>query len=146
MSDIEVMPVNLTDLRFIEILLLLNNRITHLPDMSPMVNLRTLRVSSNALTSISDMVNPPPVKGLYLQDNMLTTFPEFPDVEWIGLEGNPLDCNMSLCWIRMTKWMETYITMEDDPVCALPPAVAGQLLMEVYPVAMECYRGMYIKW
>ena len=140
------MPVNLTDLKFIEKLILSQNRLTHLPDISPMVNLVALVMTYNGVSSISDMANPPPVKTLYLQNNMLTTLPEFPNVKWLTLEGNPLECNVSLCWIRMTTWMGTNIDIRDDPMCASPPTEAGQLLMEVYPVAMECYLGMQKRW
>lgn len=141
-TDIEVLPASLTDLKFIKSIVLRGNRITHLPDISPIVNLVYLRLLYDKLSSISYMANPPPsLSKLWLDGNELTTLPEISGNIRLELEDNPLECNVSLCWIRLTSWMGSDIHVDDPAMCASPPALAGQLLMGIYPVTMECYLG-----
>ena len=55
--------------------------VTHLPDMSHLVSLKKLVINDNKLVAIPDLY--------YLS------------LKWLEWAGNLIDCNKSLCWIRM---------------------------------------------
>ena len=103
----------------------MNCNIRYLPDMSHLVALETLVIADNALTAIPDL--------FYLP---LT------DLYWAG---NPMECNESLCWVRMWNDVNPRV-LELDPsgslmTCASPVEVTGLHLADIHPVAMKCYEG-----
>ena len=99
--------------------------IRYLPDMSHLVSLKSLIVPGNSLVVIPDLFHLP-----------LTS---------IYLAGNPMECSMSICWLRM--WNDINPTfLELDPsgtqmTCASPAEVIGFHLADIHPVAMKCYTG-----
>ena len=86
------------------------------------------------------------LKQLDLSHNKLTTVPDLYHLHMtlFNLANNPLECNQSLCWIRMWPWMKHWIkpsVVTDKPICASPPFLNGMPLMEVRPIDIQCYKG-----
>ena len=96
--------------------------LTSLPDISFMADLETLLINNNQLNTIPD-----------LYDTSLTI---------LEMASNPLECNQSLCWIRMWwPWMRSGMLVWDKPKCASPSTVQGKELMDLRPTYLQCYKG-----
>ena len=107
---------------------IVQNRISHLPDLSHLVSLEDLNLNHNFLKSLPDLYELP-----------LT------DLRWAG---NPLVCNETLCWVRMWGFTKPALKMGDDPedVCEAPWHRKGLHLMDIHPIDMECYEGNLTHW
>ena len=120
-------------------------RLVEFPDFSSHApNLEKIYVYGNPLQEIpSDHL-----RGLlliryfYIADNMLTAVPDLYHIDFNELRvvGNPLECNQSLCWIRMWPWMKSPALM-DTPTCETPASLRGKPLMEIAPTDLQCYKG-----
>ena len=116
-----------------------------LPDFSSYApNLESVNVYRNPLKYmpsmyLNGMFN---IKEVDIKDNKLTTVPDLYHLNLtrLRLAGNPLECNQSLCWLRMWPWMKPSV-LKDKPICAAPPSLHGIPLMEVGPTDIQCYKG-----
>ena len=97
-------------------------------------NLESVGVYNNQLRRIPEvflkgMVN---LKEVRLYSNMLVTIPDLyhMNLTFLRIDGNPLDCNQSLCWIRMWPWMKIPV-LGNTPICETPSFVHGRPLMEI---------------
>ena len=140
-------PHNLTHLDKVTTFYVLSSKVKYVPDLSAMKSLRGYSIYRNTdLVYVSKLDSPPPsICFVSLKDNTaLASIPDFYDCRLtkLNLENTPLHCNVSLCWVRMWPWMKPELTM-DDAICASPPELQDQRLMETNPVLMYCYEG---KW
>ena len=87
------------------------------------------------------------LKELNIHDNGLATLPDLYHLPLnkLSLQGNPLICNQSVCWIRMWSWMKTPLTL-DTILCEAPESVQGKMLMETHPVASGCQNGKEMQY
>ena len=104
----------------------MGSHVTYLPNMSHLVSLKKLVINDNELVAIPDLYHLP--------------------LEWIEWAGNPMDCSKSLCWARMwddvkPKVLQVDVSSGSQLTCASPPEMAGLRLIDIHPVAMECYAG-----
>ena len=111
---------NVMSLENVEELHVSGNQFSSIPDISFMSKLTVLRMSSNDLTTCPDLYDLPLTK--------------------LDLATNPLTCNGSLCWIRMSHWMKPELQL-DAVTCATPEIYNGMRLMDIYPVELQCYKG-----
>ena len=82
------------------------------------------------------------LKKLVLKDNHLQTVPDLYDLPLtsISLTGNPLECNKSLCWLRMWDLTKPRpLTLLGT--CETPEELDGVQLQYVDPVALHCFEG-----
>ena len=129
----------------IEILNLKNNFLVDIPRHAivALSKLREFNICENQLTSVPDISFMTQLEVLDIGNNRLTTIPDLYDVSLaiLRIDDNPLECNHSLCWIRMWPWMKTPM-LEGDPKCASPIDIQGTALMELPPTYLGCYNGM----
>ena len=59
----------------------------------------------------------------------------------LTLRENPIECNFSLCWIRMSPWFNPPLSI-DDMICNSPHALGGIPLMDIHPLKLGCHDGM----
>ena len=134
-----LLPINLTDV---------NLGYAHLIEFPDFVsyapNLESIGVYNNPLREIPEvflkgMVN---LKEVRLYSNMLATIPDLyhMNLTFLRIDGNPFECNQSLCWIRMWPWMKIPV-LGNTPICETPGFVHGMPLMEIPPTDMRCYNG-----
>ena len=122
--EMNAIPVqNIYGLAEVKMLVLRNNALSIVPDISFMKDIEDLKLDHNRLASMPDLYELP-----------LTI---------LTLAENPLICDKALCWIRMWPWMKASAIPTDDPTCAGPAAMVGMKLMDVDPVVMECFRGQF---
>ena len=116
-----------------------------LPDFSSYApNLKSVNVYRNPMKYMPSMY----LKGMFnmkqldIKYNKLTTVPDLYHLNLtrLRLAGNPVECNQSLCWLRMWPWMKPSV-LKDKPICAAPPFLHGIPLMEVGPTDIQCYKG-----
>ena len=106
-------------------------------------NLLTLKLTKNKISVIGD------ISALwahvYLENNNMTTLPDLYDMrlETLMMEGNPLSCNQSLCWLRMWPWNKTLPTL-DDAYCTTPSDMSELKAVRVHPTQLQCFNGMAI--
>ena len=129
----------------VETLRLEENHIAYIPEghMAHLSKLIELRMGDNILTSLPVLSSMAQLETLQIENNQLITMPDLYTINFTGLKiaGNPLECNQSLCWIRMWPWMKTPM-LQDNPICASPLTMQGIALMDVPPTHMRCYNGM----
>ena len=79
---------------------------------------------------------------MYIEQNQLQTVPDLYDLPltFIYLGGNPLECNKSLCWIRMWDLTKPRPLLHLG-VCATPGHLAGRQLQAVDPAVLRCFEG-----
>ena len=58
-----------------------------------------------------------------LEDNSITSldssaFSHLPRTLTLGLEGNPLECNATLCWLHYGNEEGAIVWFEDKPTCS----------------------------
>ena len=125
-----------------------------IPDLSIHVpNVRNLGLQQNALVNIHGKGLEKLVKlmQLTLDSNQLQSVPDLFHLPLRGLRltGNPLECNQSLCWLRMWVWFKPAPNGFDTATCATPDILRGKKLSDVDPVYLRCYQGNHddvIKW
>ena len=121
------------------------NSITNVPrsTLLGIPNLLTLELSDNKISVLGDISVL--WAHVYLQNNNLTTLPDLYNMglETLMLEGNPLSCNQSLCWLRMWPWYKTLPTL-DDVNCTTPSDMIELKAMQVHPTQLQCFNGMLI--
>ena len=108
----------------ITVIKLRNNNLSYIPadSMLELQQLREFDIRANRLETIPDLYDRP--------------------LEKLRINDNPLNCNESLCWVRL--WARTKgvaLKSIDSAVCQSPSYFAGQMLVEVDPVQMACYKG-----
>ena len=79
---------------------------------------------------------------VYLENNHLQTVPDLYDLPLtsINLGGNPLQCNKSLCWLRMWDLTKPR-PLPHLGMCATPGHLAGRQLQAVDPAVLRCFEG-----
>ena len=71
---------------------------------------------------------------------------EFPSLSILQAAGNPYECNMHMCWLRMLPWLKPSVNiLQDNPVCDLPAAYADTAVLRFHPTLMKCYNGGFIE-
>ena len=126
-------------------LILSENDITEVPvsTLYGISNLLTLKLNKNKISVLGD------ISALwahvYIEDNNMTTLPDLYDMrlETLMLEGNPLSCNQSLCWLRMWPWNKTLPTL-DDAYCTTPSDMSELKAVRVHPTQLQCFNGTAI--
>ena len=134
-------------------LVLNSNPLNHLPDFVPYTpNLKSLSASQTQLSYIPDYAISGLTKltTLQLRYNNLRTLPNLYHLPLatLYLEGNPLECNQSLCWVRMWNYRKPS-ALSVVAVCEYPMASSGTELMQVHPIDMGCFEGktcFAVKW
>ena len=143
------------------------NLLVAMPNVSYLAQLEQLDVSENDITVVpeSTLLGIPKLLKLKLNDNKisvlgdisalwaevrlennnLTTLPDLYNMrlEELTLEGNPLSCNQSLCWLRMWPWSKTLPTL-DDALCSTSSDLNELKAMRVHPTQMQCFNGMVL--
>ena len=102
-----------------------------------------LDLSENQIAAIEDFSVH--IRGtVLLHDNLLIIPPDLyhMDLESLSLQGNPLFCNQSLCWLRMWSWDKTPLNMAAVPMCSNPPDLNGTFVTRAHPTHLKCYNGM----
>ena len=129
----------LTDVEFSE------NDITEIPasTLYGIPKLLTLKLTKNKISVLGDISTL--WAHVYLKNNLLTTLPDLYDMrlETLMLEGNPLTCNQSLCWLRMWPWNKTLPTL-DNTYCSNPSDMSQLKVVRVHPIKLKCFNGMAI--
>ena len=83
------------------------------------------------------------LRKLGMNENNLLTLPDLfhlPTRE-LPLRKNPIECNFSLCWIRMSPWFNPPLSI-DNMICNSPRALGGIPLMDIHPLKLGCPDGM----
>ena len=123
------------------------NPLHNLPDLAPHTpNLTRLSASQTQLSYIPDyiMSGLTKLEELQLNNNSLRTIPDLflLPLSILYLEGNPLECNQSLCWVRMWNYIKPLaLSVPGTVVCKYPLALSGTKLMQVHPVDLGCFKG-----
>ena len=142
-SQISKFP-DFSHLGSLETLKIDKNNLAHIPleNVKTLSKLRELDIQLNVLTYIADISFMTELDILRINSNQLNTIPDLYDTDFTFLEiaDNPLECNQSLCWIRMWPWMKTPV-LQDNPICASPSAIQGIALMDLPPTYLQCYNG-----
>ena len=130
----------------LHVLYLNYNALYNFPNFVPHApNLRELYAPSTRLSHIPDEVisGLKKLQTLHLYDNNLRTLPDLyhlPLVD-LALRDNPLNCNQSLCWVRMWNFKKPSALSIDAAVCKDPLALDGTPLVQVNPVDLGCFEG-----
>ena len=137
-----LLPKNLTYINFAYA------RLVEFPDFSSHApNLKEIKVYENPFQEIPRvyLMGMLHIRDLDIADNLLTTVPDLYHIDFkeFRVAGNPLECNQSLCWIRMWPWMKSPVLM-DTPTCETPVSLHGKPLMEIAPTALQCYKGEWM--
>ena len=127
-------------------LMINSNSLAYIPldNLKTLSGLRKLDIQRNMLTSLPDISFMADLETLLINNNQLNTLPDLYDTSLTILEmaGNPLECNQSLCWIRMWwPWMKDPMLLRDNPKCVSPSTVQGKELMDLRPTYLQCYKG-----
>ena len=135
-----------SDMGSLETLRIDSNSLAYIPldNVKALSELRKLDIQRNLLTSLPDISFMADLETLLINDNQLNTIPDLYDTSLNVLEmaGNPLECNQSLCWIRMWwPWMREPMLLRDNPKCASPSPVQGKALVDLRPTYLQCYKG-----
>ena len=142
---LHIMP-NISYLTNIEYINLSENDITGVPasTMKGIPNLLTLKLNDNKISVLGDIS--PLWAHVYLANNNLSTLPDLYNMrlETLTLEGNPLSCDQSLCWLRMWPWNKTLPAL-DDAYCSTPSNTSVSRAMGVHPTYLHCFNGMTAK-
>ena len=123
------------------------NPLQNLPDLAPHTpNLTHLGAFETKLSYIPDYIISGLMKleELWLNNNNLRTIPDLYHLPLASLylDGNPLECNQSLCWIRMWNYKKPLaLSMPNAAVCENPLSLSGKELMQVHPVDLGCFEG-----
>ena len=131
----------------LDYLVLNSNPLYDLPDLALHTpNLTRLSASATKLSYIPDYIISGLMKleGLWLGNNNLRTIPDLYHLPLASLylEGNPLECNQSLCWIRMWNYKKPLaLSIPNGVVCEKPLSLNGTELMQVHPVDLGCFEG-----
>ena len=136
---------NVSYLPQLELLDVSENDITAVPESTLLgiPKLLTLKLNDNKISVLGD------ISALWaevrLENNNLTTLPDLYNMrlEELTLEGNPMSCNQSLCWLRMWPWNKTLPTL-DDALCTTPSDLNELKAMRIHPTQLQCFNGMLI--
>ncbi|XP_045163544.2 leucine-rich repeat-containing protein 15-like [Mercenaria mercenaria] len=118
------------------------NFLTTMPNLTSVDLMSSVELTKAFLAKFAETGNETldSVKKVNLQYNELTTIPEavqtvFPNVKQLLLDGNLLQCDSKLLWLR--AWMQTTTTVSfhqyEPPTCDSPKAVHGRLISELSP-------------
>ena len=132
--------------RSLLVLYLNYNALYNFPNFAPHTpNLTELYAPDTRVSDIPDefIIGLTKLKRLDLGGNHLRTLPDLYHLPLVnlGLRGNPLNCNRSLCWVRMWNYKKSPALKVEDAVCKYPLALAGTQLMQVNPVRLGCFQG-----
>ena len=122
------------------------NPLFELPSFMPHTpNLTALSASYTKISRIPDdvLIGLTKLERLGLQHNNLHSLPDLYHLPLIVLRlgGNPLECNRSLCWLRMWNYKKSLALSVDAVVCENPLALRGSQLMQVHPIDLNCFEG-----
>ena len=107
-----------------------------------LIKLHTLYISYNKIATIPDLLSLMSLKNLIANDNLLVSIPDFYvlPLTQLYLARNPLECNFSLCWIRMSPWMKEKFKT-DRITCQFPNETTEEVLMSMHPTRILCHEG-----
>ena len=144
-TNLLVTMPNVSYLARLELLDVSENNITVVPSSTLLgiPKLLTLKLNDNKISVLGDMSDL--WAEVRLENNNLTTLPDLYDMrlEELTLDGNPLTCDQSLCWLRMWPWNKTLPIM-DNVLCTSPANLGGLKAMRVHPTQLQCYEGMLL--
>lgn len=120
--------------------ILQENFLTTMPNLTSIDLMSSIELSKAFLQIFSESGTETidSVQKVNLQYNELTTLPEavqtvFPNIKQLLLDGNLLQCDRKLLWLR--AWMQTTTTVSfhqyDQVTCNMPEAVKGKLISEL---------------
>ena len=108
-------------------------------------NLTTLSASGSKLTRIPEdaLIGLTKLEILNLKKNKLRTLPDLYHLPLVSLilDGNPLECNRSLCWVRMWNHKKPLTLSIGAVVCEDPLVVRGTQLIQIHPIDLRCFDG-----
>ena len=120
-------------------------------DKFPAINryiptMQNIFMSRNKLTflSLDSFQNMTNIDTLDVSENALRTLPDLFDIlslRELKLNGNPLECDKTLCWLIMWSYLRTRGLALDAATCQSPPQFSGELLMNLHPLDITCYEG-----
>ena len=127
---------------------LANNEFNSVPPQSihGLTKLNRFAVARSGITQLpNNMQHLVALENLVLHQNKLSTLPDLFNLSLtrIILNGNPVLCDQSLCWLRIWCFMKQPPTGFDSTLlkCASPESLRDSILMTVNPADMECYKG-----
>ena len=128
------------------------NLIAELPEeiFQGLPNLIKLSCEYNQISVLPDLIaHLPSLQEFYMQGNRLLTLPDYyahSSPLTFHVQDNLLNCNRSLCWLRMLTWTNPTSPLNlDSPTCAEPPLVLYTRVVRAHPTGMECYDGNSLK-
>ena len=129
--------------------ILSNSVLTVMPSFFPYTpGIRVIKLGNNNIAHISagSVTGLQQLTSFRIQRNQVETIPDMyhQPLETLTIDGNPLVCNQSLCWVRMWTMVKAIDLFGiDRAICHSPSYLAGKTLLDVDPVAMACYLGWY---
>ena len=132
--------------------LVLNHiRLYNMPYFAPHTpNLTSLSACGSRLNRIPEyaIIGLMKLERLCLVNNNLRTLPDLYHLPLVRLflGGNPLECNQSLCWLRMWNYKKPVALSIGAVVCEDPLAVRGTQLMQIHPIDLRCFDGKTLNY
>ena len=122
------------------------NPLAYFPDFASYApNIVTLLVANTEISYIpaARIKSLTKVRMVSIARNRLKSIPDMYDMSLTILDigNNPLECNHSLCWVRMWNEKKPTPLSMDSAKCASPTTLSGKKLRDVHPVELQCYQG-----
>jgi hypothetical protein len=120
-NQLIALPESLSQLEDLQSLNLSKNRLTELPEwIGKLTTLQTLNLSSNQITVLPESFsNLSQIQSLILFNNQLTDLPkllsQFVYLEFLGLDGNPLNPQLSRAYKQGIKAIKDYLHAKSSP-------------------------------
>ena len=121
-------------------------RLQNFPDFAPNTpNIHSIILARNEITYIPEtaIMGLSELIELGINENRLLTLPDLFHLPMndLSMRENLLECNQSVCWVRMAPWLRQQLIL-DDITCNSPQVLQGQRLMDIHPVKLSCHDGM----
>ena len=123
-------------------------KLRYFPDFASYTpNIQSIILARNDITYIPEIaiVGLSALRKLGINENSLFTLPDLFHLPMneLALRENLLECNYSLCWLRMWPWLKQPLNV-DDITCNSPYTLQGNRLMDIHPLKLGCHDGMNI--